>query len=71
MLEVSEGSAPFCPTLVINPYAVLSVIDAAAYARVTRLRVALALQRGELAFTEIDGRRMTSAAWIEDWQDAK
>jgi hypothetical protein len=48
----------------------LSVGEAAAALGVTRLLVVLAMQRGQLQFLEIDGHRLTTAAWLQEWRHA-
>ena len=55
----------------IAPYSRLSVIDAADFARLPWFRVAIAMQRGNLSFEEIDGMRLTCPAWIEEWLRAR
>lgn len=46
----------------------LGITEAAATLGVTRLLVVLAMQRGQLQFSEIDGRRLTTLAWLQKWR---
>lgn len=48
----------------------LSIGEAAAVLGVTRLLVVLAMQRGQLQFSEVDGRRLTTPAWLQEWHHA-
>ena len=57
-------------TNLLHEYPPVGIGEAAAALGVTRLLVALAMLRGELTFSDIDGRRLTTPAWLKEWRHA-